>query len=60
MASKKVKVGDYTVQIRYNEETNELDVEVLDEMGDIIESINIKDDEDMGESNNLGIDFNLN
>ena len=59
MASKKVKVGDYTVQIRYNEETNELDVEVLDEIGDIIESINIRDDEDEDKID-LGIDFNLN
>lgn len=45
MARKKIKLGEYIINIVYNEETSELDVEVLDETGDIIESINIKDDE---------------
>jgi hypothetical protein len=59
MARKKIKLGEYIINIVYNEETSELDVEVLDEIGDIIESINIRDDE--GEDKiDLGIDFNLN
>ena len=59
MARKKIKLGEYIINIVYNEETSELDVEVLDEIGDIIESINIRDDEDEDKID-LGIDFNLN
>ena len=47
---KKLKVGDYEVVINYDEETNALDVEVLDELGDVIESINIQDDNEEEEN----------
>jgi hypothetical protein len=55
---KKLKVGDYEIVVKYDEETNALDVEVLDELGDIIESINIQDDNEEEESDTLN--FNLN
>jgi hypothetical protein len=55
---KKLKVGDYEIVVKYDEETNALDVEVLDELGDVIESINIQDDNEEEESDTLN--FNLN
>jgi hypothetical protein len=56
---KKLTVGDYQVVVKYDEETNALDVEVLDELGDVIESINIQDDNDEEEESDT-LNFNLN
>jgi hypothetical protein len=60
MIKKKIDLGEYIVKIFYNEETSELDVEVVDELGDIIESINIQDDnsEDEDEEDNSGFSLN--
>jgi hypothetical protein len=60
MVKKKIDLGEYIVKIFYNEETSELDVEVVDELGDIIESINIQDDnsEDEDEEDNSGFSLN--
>jgi hypothetical protein len=60
MIKKKIDLGEYIVKIFYNEETSELDVEVVDELGDIIESINIQDDnsEDDDEEDNSGFSLN--
>ena len=58
MVKKKVDLGEYVVKIFYDESTGDLDVEVVDELGEIIESMNITNDEN--EEEDLGIDFNLN
>lgn len=59
MTSKKIDLGEYIVKIDYDENNGMLNVEVLDELGDIIESINITDDEN-DEEDDLNFGFNLN
>jgi Holliday junction resolvase-like predicted endonuclease len=46
-------LGEYIIEINYNEKSGELDVIVLDELEEIVESINISN----SEYNN---DFNIN
>jgi hypothetical protein len=58
MIKKKVDLGEYVVKIFYDEKTGELDVEVVDELDEIIESLTITNDEN--EEEDLGIDINLN
>ena len=41
-----IDLGEYIVEIIYNEKTGELEVSVLDELGDVIESINITNTDD--------------
>jgi hypothetical protein len=44
MTRKKLDLGEYVIKITYDEQTSELNVDVLDEGGEVIESINIQDD----------------
>jgi hypothetical protein len=53
MNSRRIDLGEYIIEINYNEANGELDVIVLDELEEIIESINISN----SEHNN---DFNIN
>jgi len=52
---KKLDFGEYIVVIKYFGD-GKIDVDVLDEIGDIIEGISITNEGD----NNDGFDFNLN
>ena len=60
MKNKIVDLGEYIVKIKYNDFSGELNVEVYDEIGDIIESINISDDDEEEEEDNFGNDYSLN
>ena len=58
MVNKKIDLGEYVVKIAFNDITNHLDVSVFDELGGLIESINVtEDDGDEEEDNGM---FNLN
>lgn len=41
-----IDLGEYIVEIIYDEKTGELEVSVLDELGGVIESINITNTDD--------------
>jgi len=58
--NKKIDLGEYVITIYHNETTGRLDVDVFDEAGEIIESINISNDEDEDEPTDNDIGFNLN
>ena len=58
MTRKKLDLGEYVIKITYDEQTSELNVDVLDEGGEVIESINIKDDEDAEDDDDLGFCLN--
>jgi hypothetical protein len=60
MKNEKINLGEYTITISYNEDNGDLNVDVLDELGDIIESINITSDENEDEEDTNQINFNLN
>jgi hypothetical protein len=51
---KRVDLGEYVVDIFYDEKTGEIEVSVLDELGDVIESISITNE------NNEEVDPRLN
>jgi Holliday junction resolvase-like predicted endonuclease len=53
MNNRRIDLGEYIIEINYNEKSGELDVIVLDELEEIVESINISN----SEYNN---DFNIN
>ena len=61
MKSKEIEIGPFTIKIDYNPINNEINVDVLDELGEIIECINIKDDDDEESEDEAPLgDFNLN
>jgi hypothetical protein len=68
MRHKTIDLGEYIIEIDFDPKTNELDINVFDAAGEIIESMNISDSEDEDESedvkapddNPVGISFNLN
>jgi hypothetical protein len=61
MITREIDLGQYIVTIDYNEMTGEIEVQVLDELGELIEEINIKDDnEDESDDLPFGVDINLN
>lgn len=60
---KRVELGEYIVEIEYDDVTGAIDVYVLDELEGIIESISItnseiSDDDSSGESDNKEDPFN--
>ena len=57
MTKKRINLGEYVITIIHDSETGQLDVEVFDEGGELIESINIANDEE-DEEDEIG--FNLN
>ena len=64
VTKKTVDLGEYIVNITYNNETGSISVEVLDELREVIESMDItniendKDDDDNDAA--INIDINLN
>jgi hypothetical protein len=64
VTKKTVDLGEYIVNITYNNETGSISVEVLDELHEVIESMDItniendKDDDDNDAA--INIDINLN
>ena len=46
MKSEILEFGPYTVKIDYDLVTNEINIDILDELGEVIEGINIKDDDE--------------
>jgi hypothetical protein len=64
MVNKKtIDLGEYVVVITYDNETGSISVEVLDELHEIIESIDITNSEDSNndddEDNDAAIDINI-
>jgi hypothetical protein len=63
VTKKTVDLGEYIVNITYDNETGSISVEVLDELRDIIESIDITNVEDSknddDEDNDASIDINI-
>lgn len=43
---KKIDLGEYIIVIKYEDTTGSLEVEVLDELEEVIESLEITNDED--------------
>jgi hypothetical protein len=68
MRHKTIDLGEYIIEINFEPKNNELDINVFDAAGEIIESMNISDSEDEDESEDIktsddnptGISFNLN
>jgi hypothetical protein len=66
VTKKTVDLGEYIVNITYNNETGSIFIEVLDELKEVIESMNItnveggKDDDDDDNDAAINIDINLN
>lgn len=64
VTKKTVDLGEYIVNITYNNETGSISVEVLDELHGLIESIDItnveggKDGD--GDDNDIGINIDIN
>lgn len=56
--TKKLTIGEYTIKIKYNDETSELDIQVFDELGDLIEAMQINNDDEVDDTED--IKFNLN
>ena len=46
MVIRKIDFGEYLIKVTYNEFTHDLDIDVYGELGKLIESLNIKDDEE--------------
>ena len=63
MVSKKtIDLGEYIVNITYDNETGSISVDVLDELHDLIESMNITNVEDSSgddEDNDAAIDIDI-
>ena len=55
--TKKVDLGEYVIIIKYDDSNGALDITVLDELEETIESINIVNDDD---TNDTEINPNLN
>jgi hypothetical protein len=66
VTKKTVDLGEYIVNITYDNETGSISVEVLDELHEVIESMditNIEDNKNGDDDNNdaaINIDINLN
>lgn len=56
---KTIDLKEYKIIVKYKQETGDLDVEVYDELGDIIEAIIIRPDEE-DEDEPTPTQFNLN
>ena len=57
---KTIDLKEYKIIVKYEQESGDLDVEVYDELGDIIEAINIRSDEEDDEDEPTPTQFNLN
>lgn len=52
MQKKKIDLGEYVIKIEYDKDTGYLSVNILDELGDLIENVEITTDEDDEEDDN--------
>ncbi len=63
VTKKTIDLGEYIVNITYNNQTGSISVDVLDELHEIIESMNITNVEDSGgdddEDNDAAIDIDI-
>jgi len=63
VTKKTIDLGEYIVNITYDNETGSISVDVLDELHEIIESMNIINAEDSGndddEDNDAAIDIDI-
>jgi len=63
VTKKTIDLGEYIVNITYDNETGSISVDVLDELHEIIESMNITNVEDSGndddEDNDAAIDIDI-
>lgn len=61
MTNKRIDLGEYVITIYHNKIEEVLEVSVLDELGDVIESIVITSDDDNEESDEPeNFNYNLN
>lgn len=63
VTKKTIDLGEYIVNITYDNQTGSISVDVLDELHEIIESLNITNVEDSGndddEDNDAAIDIDI-
>jgi predicted RNase H-like nuclease len=63
ITKKTIELGEYIVNITYDNETGSISVEVLDELHDLIESLDITNAEDLkkndDDDNDAIIDLNI-
>jgi hypothetical protein len=65
VTKKTIDLGEYVINVSYDNETGSLSVEILDELYEIIESVNITNLEDSKDDDNdddaiIDMNFNLN
>jgi hypothetical protein len=58
LITKKIDLGEYIVEIKYDDETGTIEVGVLDELEEIIESITITNSEDDDSSSDFNVNLN--
>lgn len=59
--NRRIDLGEYVIRVNYDPESGDLEVKVLDELGGLIESINITTDENPeDEPEDMGMDISLN
>jgi hypothetical protein len=56
--NKIIDLGEYIIEIEYDDLTGELEVTVLDELGGVIESITITNSNEDEENNDFDINLN--
>ena len=64
LITKRIDLGEYFVDIEYDDMTGAIEVTVLDELEGVIESITItnspeSDDDDDDDDEGMGIDYNI-
>lgn len=58
LMNRRIDLGEYVVTIYYNEINSELIIKVFDEGGDMIDSINVTDDDDVDDKTKPDINMN--
>lgn len=56
--NKIIDLGEYIIEIEYDDLTGALELTVLDELGEIIESMMITNSDEEDNDNNFNINFN--
>lgn len=56
--NKQLKIGEYTINIEYDDSNNSLEIVVLDALDEVIEGLLISDDIDEDEDELLKINLN--
>lgn len=55
---KRIELGEYIIKIVYDDVTGALDISVLDELEDVIETLNVINDEDPDNENDVNPSLN--